>query len=93
MKLVLETICDKVQGGFYRLKIIYIEQLPIKQINPNNKKEMKAKEEIIGLVNQLLKLNTTIAECSNNQQHEILQRQIFSIDSQLDHLVSVIYGF
>ncbi len=26
---VLRHTCDKVQGGFYRLKIIYIEQLPI----------------------------------------------------------------
>ena len=26
---VLKHTCDKVQGGFYRLKIIYIEQLPI----------------------------------------------------------------
>jgi len=26
---VLKQICDKVQGGFYRLKIIYVEQLPI----------------------------------------------------------------
>ncbi|ABQ25918.1 class I SAM-dependent DNA methyltransferase [Geotalea uraniireducens] len=29
MGFVLKQICDKVQGGFYRLKIIYIEQLPI----------------------------------------------------------------
>ncbi len=29
MNFVLKQICDKVQGGFYRLKIIYIEQLPI----------------------------------------------------------------
>jgi hypothetical protein len=29
MSFVLSHLCDKVQGGFYRLKIIYMEQLPI----------------------------------------------------------------
>lgn len=29
MRFVLGHLCDKVQGGFYRLKIIYIQQLPI----------------------------------------------------------------
>jgi hypothetical protein len=29
MRFMLSHLCDKVQGGFYRLKIIYIEQLPI----------------------------------------------------------------
>ena len=26
---VLQQICDKVRGGFYRMKMIYVEQLPI----------------------------------------------------------------
>ncbi|MDO8721518.1 MAG: TaqI-like C-terminal specificity domain-containing protein [Syntrophales bacterium] len=29
IRFVLKQICDKVRGSFYRMKIIYIEQLPI----------------------------------------------------------------
>jgi adenine-specific DNA-methyltransferase len=29
IRFVLQQICDKVRGGFYRMKMIYVEQLPI----------------------------------------------------------------
>jgi hypothetical protein len=47
-RYVLQQICDKVRGGFYRLKIIYIEQLPI----PTATNEQRA--YIIALVDQIL---------------------------------------
>jgi hypothetical protein len=35
MNFVLQKTCDKVQGGFYRMKIIYMEQLPIPTATPD----------------------------------------------------------
>jgi adenine-specific DNA-methyltransferase len=29
IRFILQQICDKVRGGFYRMKMIYVEQLPI----------------------------------------------------------------
>jgi len=47
-RYVLQQTCDKVRGGFYRLKIIYIEQIPI----PAATDEQKA--PIVALVDQIL---------------------------------------
>jgi len=45
---VLGHVCDKVQGGFYRLKIIYIEQLPIPAASDEQQRD------IVTLVKQIL---------------------------------------
>ena len=50
------NIYDKVQGGFYRLKIVYIKQLSIKKIDPANKAKKPLHDEIVQLVTTMLQL-------------------------------------
>jgi len=75
-KFQLINICDKVQGGFYRLKIIYIERLMIKK--PNINLEFKYKTEIIRNVDHLLQLNQ---EKSTSK----LQSTLTQIQSKIDY--------
>lgn len=49
-RIFLSSICDKVQGGFVRLKIIYVAQIPIPQA------DQASKTAIETLVNQILAL-------------------------------------
>lgn len=48
IRFVLQQICDKVRGGFYRMKMIYVEQLPIISATDNQK------TSIIECVQQIL---------------------------------------
>jgi len=70
----LQNLCDKVQGGFYRLKITYVKQLIIKTISSPN--EQKLKLEIVEFVEKLLTLNrdkqnTRLASLMNQIEDKI----------------------
>jgi hypothetical protein len=56
MCFALKNICDKVQGGFYRLKIIYIEQVPIPVINASDPQDRAHHDHMVSLVEQMLDL-------------------------------------
>ena len=47
-KFYLDNICDKVQGGFVRLKIVYVAQIPITNGDADTKSAIET------LVNQIL---------------------------------------
>ena len=86
-KFVLSTICDKVQGGFYRLKIIYVKRLPIMEIYSSNFDELKKK--IITLVNRMLDLQKRTP--ATPQEQERLARDIAATDRAIDTLVYQLY--
>lgn len=52
---------------------------------------MKAKEEIIGLVQQALNLRSEISEFTNSQQREIIQRQIAACENHIKSHISNLY--
>ncbi len=82
-KFFLTNICDKVQGGFYRLKIIYVEQIPIpKTRNP----------EVEKLVASILKLNKQLQATKLETQRQQIQRTIDHTEKKIDELVYGLYG-
>ncbi len=89
-KFQLINICDKVQGGFYRLKIIYIKQLSIKV--KFDKTEEKIKEEIIKLVDTILHLNKEKQQTTLPEKLEQLQHRINYTDDKLNKLVYELYS-
>jgi hypothetical protein len=91
MKFFLIHICDKVQGGFYRLKIAYIQKLPIRTINFDDPADVARHDQIVSLVDQMLELNKRLAESKVPQTTEMLKRQIESTDRQIDQLVYRLY--
>ena len=66
----MKNICDKVQGGFYRLKIIYVKQLSV--LVPQTIIKLKRKDDSVKLADQLLKLN-------EEKQQQTLQTRIDQI--------------
>jgi len=89
---ILRCICDKVQGGFYRLKIIYIQQLPIYKIDFGNDRERNLHANLIGFVDQMLDLHKKLATNKEPRTREQLQRRIDATDRQIDRLVYELYG-
>jgi hypothetical protein len=91
-RFILRNICDKVQGGFYRLKIAYIKQLPIRKIDFSNPHEVALHKRIVQLVDSLLMQSNDLVGAKTDQEKTALQRQIDAIDKQIDALVYELYG-
>jgi len=90
--LWLRNVCDKVQGGFYRLKISYIAQLPIHPIDVSARSEKNHKAELMLLADKMLNLNKRLQTTKTDHDRTILQRQIAATDQQIDQLVYELYG-
>jgi hypothetical protein len=89
-KFQLKNICDKVQGGFYRLKIIYIKQLLIKI--PETKADKQLHDEIVKLVDTMLLLNKEKQQTTLPEKLESLQHRIQYTDAKINGLVYRLYG-
>ncbi len=88
----MKSICDKVQGGFYRLKIIYVERLPICTIDFSDPEDVARHDKMVKLVENMLDLNKRLAEAKTGHEKTLLSRQIEATDKQIDALVYELYG-
>ena len=91
-RFMLKSICDKVQGGFYRLKIIYIEQLPIRTIDFAKPAEKAKHDKMVMLVERMLTLHKDKAAARLATEKNVMQQQIEATDTQIDRLVYDLYG-
>lgn len=91
-RFMLKSICDKVQGGFYRLKIIYIEQLPIRTIDFAQPAEKAKHDKMVHLVERMLTLHKDKAAARLNAEKNVMQQQIEAMNKQIDKLVYDLYG-
>ena len=91
-KFQLLNICDKVQGGFYRLKIIYIKQLSIKKIDEKNKTEKSLHDEIVKLVETMLQLQQQKQSSSLPNQLQQVEQRIAYTDDKINEKVYALYG-
>jgi hypothetical protein len=91
-RMILTSICDKVQGGFYRIKIIYVKQLPIRPIDLSNPNDIVRHKRMVSLVEQMLSLHKQLKEARTPHEQTGLQRQIEATDGQIDALVYELYG-
>ncbi len=90
-RLVLRNICDKVQGGFYRLKIAYVQQLPIRPINVDDLEEVARHDKRVALVERMLALHKKLAAATVPGDKTLYQRQIEATDREIDALVYELY--
>ncbi len=88
-KFQLINICDKVQGGFYRLKIIYIEQLRI--LIPRSGKERKLQSQIINEVETILKSHNILKLEKLPTNIQQIKTRIAHSEEKIDQLVYELY--
>ncbi|MCX6238293.1 MAG: N-6 DNA methylase [Bacteroidia bacterium] len=76
---------------FSEIKVIYVERLPIKEINQNNNGELLQYNEIVKLVNQLLKLNEEKAEAKLQSRVALIEGKIDYCENRINEIVYQLY--
>jgi len=89
---VMHSISSTKQGGYFEYKPMYLEQLPIRAIDFNNPAEASQHEKMVALVSQMLALHKSRAGAKTQAEIDLYERQIQSVDGQIDRLVYELYG-
>ncbi|GAI83217.1 unnamed protein product, partial [marine sediment metagenome] len=77
---------------FPKIKGSYLKKLPIASIDLKNKKDKQTHEQIVQLVDNLLKLNKELQKTKLETQRNQLQRAIDYSEKKIDELVYELYG-
>jgi hypothetical protein len=83
-----------IRAGEYRYRLIYqyMEKVPIRVIDQNNKGDKATHGEMTTLVDQMLTFSAKLTDARTDHEKNSLQRQIESIDQQINQLVFELYG-
>ena len=82
------------RGGFRSANRQFIEHLPIRRIDPSGASDLKIRDDLVVLVEQMLVLQKKLQETqreSKEERHE-LERQIRWTDEKIDNQVYDLYG-
>ena len=85
--MVYTSNCTRMRGGYYSWISRSLQNLPIRSINFKMKKSSSIHDEIVKLVEQMLKLNKDIKSARTPQDKEFIQRQIDATNNLIDNLV------
>ena len=89
---IFSNISSEIRGGFLRWKFQYMKPLPIRVINFSNSSDKILHNKIVTLVDQMLDFHQRLTKAEAENEKAIIQRQIDSIDQQIDQLVYELYG-
>lgn len=83
-----------VRAGQYRYRLIYqyMEKVPIRVIDFTVKTDKEKHGRMLTLVESMLELHQRLSEAKTPTDKELLQRQIDTIDHEIDRLVYDLYG-
>lgn len=93
-RLFLMGIADAVRGGYYRLKMSYVSQIPIRRINFSDLTDVARHDRIVALVDEMLALQREHAAAARvyDDAREGLARRIAAVDAAIDREVYALYG-
>ncbi len=82
-----------IRAGEYRYRLIYqyMEKVPIRVIDPSDKSDKAAHDQIVKLVEQMLELHKRLSAAKTPPEKTVLERQISATDTQIDRLVYDLY--
>jgi hypothetical protein len=82
-----------VRAGKYRYRLIYqyMEKIPVRVIDPANKVDMAARDQIVTLVDQMISLHKLRSGTKTPHEQTVFDRKITAIDSQIDRAVYSLY--
>lgn len=86
------NILASYRGGYLRFFTQYMEELPIRTIDPSNPSDVARHDHMVTLVEQMLDLNKKLAAANLSQEKEMLKRRIDATDAAIDRLVYELYG-
>jgi len=92
LKRTCSVLGDADKRGRLLQQKIYVEQIPIRTINPNNPADIDHHDRLVTLVTQMLDLNKKLQDARLEQEKTMLSRQIEATDAAIDKLVYELYG-
>jgi len=92
LDMYLKSISSRFSHGYYAYNRQYIERLPIKTIDFQNKTETAKHYRIVDLVNTVLKLQNRILKMKSPTEKTVIERQINTINNQIDHIAYELYN-
>jgi hypothetical protein len=87
-----QLICTVMRGGYSHYMTQYIEQLPIRTINPFDPADVARHDKMVVLVERRLDLNKRLPGARTDQEQTLIKRQIAATDKEIDDLVYELYG-
>ena len=88
--IYIKSVSSPFRGGYYAYNRQYIEQIPIKDINTSN--ELNIHDQIVKLVDNLLKLNEQLRSTKLENQRQQIRRTIDHAEKKIDEFVYELYG-
>lgn len=88
----LKSISTTMRGGFFRYFTQYIGRLPIRRIDFTKPGERAEHDRIVNLVDQTFSLHRQAAAAKSPHDKNAIERQVHAASSQVDHIVSELYG-
>jgi type I restriction-modification system DNA methylase subunit len=88
----LKQVSTTMRGGFFRYFTQYVEQLPIRTIDPGSQVDQQHFEHVIEAVDKLMRLHKQLLIERSQLGKDLCGRQIDAMLRQLDSLVYKLYG-
>ena len=85
-------VCPPKLSGYTRFSASVVTQLPIRVIDFTNKPDKLRHDRMVKLVDRMLALYEQLPKAKTDQDKAVLERQIATVDRQLDQLVYELYG-
>ncbi len=85
-------VCPPKLSGYTRFSASVVTQLPIRVIDFTKKPDKAQHDRVVELVERLLALHEQLPKAKTDQDKKILERQIATVDRQLDQLIYELYG-
>ncbi len=79
------------RGGYLRFFAQYLEQLPIRMIDFSDRADKERHDRVVALVGQMLELQKGQTKTKTPMEKTLLQRQIETVDRQIDMQVYDLY--
>lgn len=91
LEFILKKTSTPFRGGYFALNRQYIKELPIQLVDISKPKEKAQHDQIVLYVESMLGLHMRKLEVKSRNEQEIINRQIKSLDVQIDRLVFELY--
>ncbi len=92
--LIYPNVFSVYRGGYFRFFTQYVEQLPIRVINPEDPTDRARHDRMVALVETMLRLQReyAAADAVHDDARHGLREQIERTDAEIDALVYELYG-
>ena len=88
----LKHVSTNFQGGYFAANKQFLDQLPIRTIDPADPADVARHDRMVALVEKMLDLNKRLAAAKAPHEKEVLAGMIDATDRQIDRLVYELYG-